>query len=1003
MKKCNRNSTIRFLLFFICLVPMLSFGQGNVVEGTITGKDGQPLTGVNILVKDTQRSTQSDFVGKFSIEAQPGETLVFSFIGMTPQQRVVAKGSTFNITLQETSNELKEVVLVGYGSQKKADLTGAVSRANLEPFRQAPNVNIAQSLQGTVAGLNIGQVNSAGQNPSISIRGMTSIGGNNNVVIIVDGVNYPGGLGSINPDDVASVDVLKDASSAAVYGAQGANGVILITTKKGGKNRAPQISFTTSYTTQTPTNSIRPLDREGYLNKVKNLYWDKAYLAPSYTQPDPSFNLATYLYNTEVDSNGNIKPGDYDWWANGTKTGDIKDYKVSIAGGGDKSTYLLSASYTDQAGYIVNDSFKRTTVRANVGVDVTSWWNLSTQSFATFSDYSGEEPTLANIIRMPPMFSPYDADGNIVSNPTGNNTLGNPFKTYAIDDYDKQNYFFANFSSDIKIPFVKGLSYKINFGNNYSISNRYNSNKYGAGDTGSAYKNNSSRYDYTFDNIVNYKRTFAEDHNLDITLLYGATHRQSESTFANGTGFTNLNLSYNSLEVAAIQTINSDGWDEAQNYQMARLNYKFSNKYLVTGTIRRDGFSGFAENNKWGVFPSVSLGWVVSEEGFFKNIEAVNSLKLRAGYGTIGNLTTRYFSLSRIGTYNAYVFGDGGSTALGQTLNSLENDDLKWETTGGINLGVDFSLFNSRIFGTVEYYDTETKDQLFQQPVPTITGVNSINVNLGNIRNKGVEFTLNSKNIDVNDFRWNTTLTYSRNTNEILSLNGLDEDKDGKEDDIIASGLFIGQPIGAIYGYEAGDIYQIGDVIPTGFYLGSRKIIDQNGDGAITQADRIILGKSEPDYRVGLLNTFSYKDFTFDIFFNSVQGGKNGYLSGNEPTYGGRRDENAQVYNFLNNTDFWSPANPNGVNPSYITAPSTIANKLYDRSFIRLQDISLGYNLPKDVLNGLGISSLKLYLSGKNLKTWTNWRGWDPETGNGLADNGRPVLQGYSLGLNVTF
>ena len=1003
MKKCIRCFSSRVLFVFICLVSIISFAQEKTVGGTIIDKDGLSIIGVNVIIKGTQRSTQTDFDGKFSISAKEGETIEVSFIGMITQNVIVTGSSIYDFILKENSSELQEVVVVGYGSQKKSDVTGAVSRANIDSFKQAPNVSIVQSLQGAVAGLNVGQVNSAGQNPGISIRGQTSLGGNNSVLVVVDGVMYPGGLNSINPDDVATVDVLKDASSAAVYGAQGANGVILITTKKGKKNKAPQISFSASYTTQEPTSDIRPLDREGYLNKVKNLYWDKAYLAPNYTEPDPAFDITDYLYNTEVDSNGNIIEGNYDWWKNGVKTGDIRDYKVSVAGGGDKSTYLLSASYTDQKGYIVNDLYKRTSVRANVGVDLNDWWNVSVQSFATFSDSSGEEPTLANIIRMPSLFSPYDQDGNIVSNPTGNNTLGNPFKTYAIDDYNKSTYLFANFTSDIKIPFVKGLSYKINFGNNYTTGRHYNSNIYGAGETGSAYKDNSVRYDYTFDNIVTYKNTFADTHDLEVTLLYGATKRQSESTSASGSGFDNLTLSYNSLELATIQKTSSDGWNEALNYQMGRVNYKFKNRYLLTGTIRRDGFSGFAENNKWGVFPSLSLGWLVSEEEFFKKIDFINSLKLRAGYGTIGNLTSRYFSLSTMTLYDAYVFGEGGSTSLGQTLNTLENDDLKWETTGGINLGVDFSLFNSRITGTVEYYDTETKNQLFRQAIPAITGVTSINVNLGNIRNKGVEFTLTSKNIDQKDFKWSSTLNFSKNNNEILTLNGLDEDEDGKEDDIIASNLFIGKSIGTIYDYETGPIYQLGDVIPTGYSVGSRSIIDQNGDGVITQADRKVLGRSEADFRMGLLNSFTYKDFSLDIFFNTVQGGKDGYLSSNEPTYGGRRDENAQVFNFLNNTDFWSPVNPDGVNPSYITAPTVIGRKLYSRNFVRLQDISFGYNLPKEILNPMGLSSLKLFVSGKNLATWTKWRGWDPETGDGLADNGRPVLKGISFGLNVTF
>ncbi|MDW7692313.1 TonB-dependent receptor [Flammeovirgaceae bacterium SG7u.111] len=981
--------------------------QQTKVTGKVTSvEDGEPLPGVSIIIKGTSTGAVTDVDGNYSLNVDNNSILQFSYIGFATQEVEVSNQTIINVVMEYDLEQLKEVVVIGYGSQKKEDLTGAVSSADLKSFENAPNVNIAQSLQGTIPGLNVGQVSQAGTTPNISIRGRTSLGGNNSVLIVVDGIIYTGSITAINPDDIASIDVLKDASSAAVYGAQGANGVMLITTKKGRRDRKPTISYTTSYTTQNPSSDYRPLNREGYLEKVRNQYYDEAFLAPNYTEPNPDFNLADYVDGSMVDENGNILDNDFSWWDAATNTGYIMDHQISISGGSESSSYLLSAGYTKQKGFIINDLYERKSIRANVDSDVKNWWTIGMQSFASFGDYSGAEPQLSNITRFSPLLTPYDENGDMIPFPT-NTIEPNPFLTYDVTDLNNQNYIFGNFYSEIKFPFLEGLSYRINFGNTYRWDKYYYASEYSAGQTGRASKDNQFRYDYTLDNILTYKKTINNKHNITATLLYGATERNFDRTYASVEGFSSLTLGYNSLQQATNQFATSSAWSEALNYQMIRLNYVLSEKYLATVTVRRDGFSGFAANKKWGVFPSAALGWVVSNEKLF-NVDFIDFLKLRAGYGSIGNLTSRYFSLSRISRSSAYVFGDGGSPLFGQQVSSLSNNDLEWESTTGINFGLDFRLFSDRLSGSFEYYNTETENQLFKRSIPSITGVNSINVNLGNIKNKGVELSLTSINVQKSDFLWETTLNFSRNANEIVSLTGEDLDGDGVEDDIIADGRFIGESIGTLYGYEAGPMYQLDDEIPAGYYPGTYSVIDQNGDGEITPDDRKIIGRREPAYRISMLNSFSYKNFTLTVFLNSIQGGKNGYLQNNNPSM--TRTDNDIRNNYYQQIDFWSPSNPDGKYARSIQNPTLRPGLYQDRSFVRLQDISLSYNFSGELLDKTGLSGLSLFVSGKNLATWTKWEGWDPEGSNpdpeyaqGLSAGSRPIMKGYSFGLNVKF
>jgi TonB-dependent starch-binding outer membrane protein SusC len=449
---------------------------------------------------------------------------------------------------------------------------------------------------------------------------------------------------------------------------------------------------------------------------------------------------------------------------------------------------------------------------------------------------------------------------------------------------------------------------------------------------------------------------------------------------------------------------------------MGRVNYKYNDKYLLTATVRRDGYSGFAENFKSAVFPTVALGWIISSEKFMANVNAVNFLKLRAGYGVIGNQTQRYQSLSRVGTNSSYVFGDGGGTAFGQQVNSLENPNLKWEKTEGMNFGLDFTLLKNRLTGTLDYYNNNTRDLLFDVSIPSATGFLLIASNVGKINNQGFEAGLTYKIIEKKDFTWSSTFNFWTNTNKIKKLTGVDANGDGIEDDLVSTGLFIGKSIQTIFNYKIDGIYQLNDTRLPGFPIGSNRIVDLDKNNDITAADRMFLGRQEPAYRMSWYNTLSYKNFSLSFFFNSIQGGKDGYLGDNTREY--FREDNSVRNNELNEVDFWSPRNPGGKYPRNISGGRTkVAGNNYEsRSFVRLQDVSLSYGLSPKILEKIKAQAINIYVSGKNLATWTDWEGWDPESlvpvfrdgrtidvADGLLLDGRPALRSITVGAHITF
>lgn len=972
----------------------------NIVRGKVTNNQAKPLSGATLTIKGTKRSTSSDANGNFAINAQNGEVIVVSSLGYDTKEITLGAEKNISLVLNPKQNVLEEVqvVSVGYGTQRQRNVTGSVARANLESFKDAPNTNLVQSLQGTVPGLNVGPVTSSGSTPNIQVRGRNTINGNQSVLIILDGIQYRNDLSSINPDDIESIDLLKDASSTAVYGAQAANGVLLITSKKGKYNSAAKINFTSSYATQRPAGNNRPMNREEFLDYIKKLYYDKAFVGPDYTTPNPDFNIAEFVHRSHANSERTeLVDTDFDWYKEGTKNGFINDNQLSVSGGAEKVSYQISGGYTNQAGFIINDLFKRKSIRSNIETKPLNWLKIGIQGSGSFVNKDGAEPDVAGLFNNSPLNSAYNPDGSYAITPVPTTLDLSPFLTYDVNDYERHNYFTANTYAIIDFPFLKGLTYQLNFGNNYRMDKHYYFSKYDQGQAGEAYKQDEQTYDYTLDNILTYNHRI-NDHNITATLLYGAIERKYDYSKADGIGFSSNILGYNNLSLASRQFIYSNAWREALEYQMARVNYAFKERYLLTATVRRDGFSGFAKNNKYAVFPSFSAGWIFSDESFFQEVSWLQFGKLRLGYGLSGNQTPRYSSLDIVKQQPAYIFGDGGSTEFGQWITTLANPNLQWEKTKEINLGLDFSILKDRLSGTLEYYNRRTKDLLFAKVIPQTTGFGSVQSNIGEIGNKGFEILLNSKNVNNEKFKWNTTFSFSRNINKVLSLLG--------SGDLISSSLFIGQPLGAIYGYRVNGIYQIGEEIPGGFYPGTYRVVDLNADGKYDASDREVLGSDNPAYRFSILNTISYKNFTLSFFINSIQGGKNGYLGNNSQSE--IRNEAATRRNHNSQIDYWSPANPNGEYPLFLNSPVINPSVYKDRSFIRIQDVTLSYNLKNQpFFKRVGFDNLSCFVSAKNLHTWTKWKGWDPEVspdvGNGLVNGGRPLIKGFSIGVSTTF
>jgi len=992
--------------------------QQLTIKGIITDEKGNPVAGATVQIEGTTIGVLSDGSGKYSLSNVPANaTLIFSFVGLKTQRVSIGTNTTIDIIMSEDAIMLNEVVAIGYGTMKKSDLTGSIMNVKIkEELSQLPNISIVQSLQGSVAGLNVGATNMAGEEPSLSVRGYNSLSTSKSDIaplIVLDGVIYRGNLIDLNTNDIESIDILKDASSAAIYGSQASNGVMLITTRKGVRSEKPIFNYSTQFSLQVPYNEMVPMQREELEQFIMDAnWWRGSRLAPDYLQVNPEFSFVQYLKSTEI-KEGYQQGLDNDWWGMFTGNGHIINHNLSVSGKNQGFGYFVSGGFSDVKGYVKNDTYKKYNFRINLDYEINEWLSVGLESFLASSDYSGVSPAISSTFTTQAWSPIYDVTGDYLLTPNGQSL--NPFLQIQADDEDKQFNVVGNMHADIKLPLIKGLSYRINYSQNYKNDIHNYFNPWGANYTGSGYKDFDRYGLWSLDNIVTYARRFNDIHNINLTLVYGVEELNTSTTGSSAQKFTNDDLGYNRLQAGdpTLFSITTGAQKESSLYSSARLFYGFRDKYLFTGTIRRDGFSGFGSNKKIGIFPSFALAWVVSEEDFFKsNLEWFNYLKLRGSYGSSGRRgVNRYDTKAVVSSAPAIIFGDGGSATIGQWISKMANNDLGWETTTGFNIGADFSFISSKLYGNVEYYINNTRDILYNIQLPTMTGFSSIPFNIGKVHNNGIEFTLNGKILNTQKLSWVASVNYSRNRNRIVSILGSENDQndDGKEDDLVANSLFIGEPQGVIYDYEiTGELWQLADldagIIPSGFTPGTLKVVDQNDDGIFSaNDDRKILGYTDPSYRFGITNTFQYKNFNLYVFINSIQGGRDYYRAKVDPAWTFDNIEFiTQGTGPKGAFDYWMPENPNSKYRRLDWNPSYEGFHYDQRNFIRLQDITLSYSFRNNLIRKLSINNLKIYASGKNLLTLTKWEGLDPELGIGISP-AVPLMSSYTLGLNLEF
>lgn len=979
------------------------------ISGTVSDEKGEGLPGVSVVLKGTQRGTTTDVMGHYRLSVPDdltGAILVFSFVGFLAQETAVGNQSVVNVVLKPDTKSLDEVVVVGYGSQSRRVVTGSVAKVDLGSLETTPNTNIAQALRGRVAGVQFNDSGRPGQGGNILIRGQRSITAGNNPLIILDGIFFEGSLSDINPGDIESMEVLKDASATAIYGARAANGVILISSKKGTTEK-PTIRFSTFYGASSWSHKPKLLSPDRYLQKVLD-YRSQAGLVS-----DPA-KIADYLDATEKKNYlaGNV----IDPWQLISQPSNIQNYDLSISGRSSRTNYFLSANINKDKGLIYNDKANRTSVRINVENQIADWIKVGVNAQYAERDLSGQEGNLGAAFWTTPFVSPWLDDAKTDPNPfpTEDNLAGPVlFNAIINQNQEKQRNLFANFFGIIDVPYVKGLSYRINYSPNYrwyelnNFSPVYQRN--GVNSTGSASRRADFSNNWVLENILTYSRQLGQNHNFDLTLLYGRNQAYSNSLVGSGVDFTGSSDAngWNNLALAKIQTTTSTASQVDAISSMARLNYRLKDRYLLTFTTRRDGNSVFGANNKFAIFPSAALGWIASSESFMKQVPLINLLKLRASYGSVGNQAIQPYSTLVKQGQGLYVFGDGGTTSVGLYPANMANPNLRWETTTTTNLAVDFELLKGRIGGTIEWYNMDTKDLLLNRQLPTPTGFSSVLTNVGATNNRGLEVSLSTINLKRNRLEWSSNIVFSANRNRIVHIYNSDINGDGVEDNDIGNQWFVGQPIQVIYDYTFDGIYQANDQIPTGQKAGFVRVKDINGDGKIDANDRSVIGNRDARFRWSFTNNLRWGQFNLMFMLNSMMGWQGVNLLGatsERVTVNDNGNYPSRVTNFQD-LGWWTPDNKSNTRPSlvYSNPLATAAGLIESRDFVRLQEVSLSYDVPKPVLNKLKMASLRMFVSGRNLYTLTNWTGVDPETGYNNRFSIYPTPRTLSAGLNFSF
>ena len=995
----------------VVLMLMLSAGfvqaQDVQVSGTVLDETGVPLPGVSILLKGTTRGTTTDLDGKYSIAAPSSGVLVFSFIGYTNMEETVGSRTKIDITLNPDVANLEEVVVVGYGTQKKSQLTGAISSVGNKEIQELPITDARQALQGRAAGVDVVQPGSKpGSAPQVRIRGRRSFNASNEPLYVIDGIPTVGGLEDINPQDITSMEVLKDASATAIYGSRGSNGVVLITTKRGGAGKTV-VSLDSYYGVANELGRIEVFDGPAFAE-----YKRESRRAVGNYPEGPATEDADKRIFEPVELESIALGRSTDYVSGLMRQGNIQSHQIGVSGGDAKTTFFVSGNYFKDVGVILNQDFTRYTFRINLDHKISKKVSIGTSTLFTMSDRNGENfNPIGGALQENPLGKPFDDNGNIIFQPTSDGLRTNPFSEVvpgAIVDETSRTRIFNSIYLNWEI--AKGLTYRVNFGPDYTVrrSGRFTgsqtNDRRGGDATGSV--DDRFQFNYTLENILNYSKTFNSVHNLNFTALQSFQQDRFEQSTISVLGIPAPSQLYHRLgDASQITGANTNLVEWALLSYMGRVNYDYKGKFLLTASVRADGSSRFGENNKFGIFPSAAFGWNLHQEEFMKNSSFVDQLKFRVSYGSIGNQAITPYQTQALLARTAYAWDN--TAAFGYRPNSIGNPDLRWETSTTFNSGFDFSIFKNRIFGSVEYYVTNTSDLLAPQPLPNSTGFGGFTTNIGETQNRGIELSLSTLNIEKGDFTWSTDMIFTRNREKIVSLPNGDD---------IAAGRFIGQPLTVFYDLKKIGIWQTSEkdlAASFGDKVGEIKIQDTNGDGRINSLDRVILGSAVADFAIGMTNRFTYKGFDVSFFLF----GRFGSMI---------RSQFHQSFNSLfgryNNLaiDYWTPSNPtnayprpnqNQEFPKYNTSMS-----LFDGTFVKVRNINFGYNFSSDVAKKIGLTSLRLYSSIQNPFIFSEYRkvhkGIDPETfidgeqgveGGVINANIAPPVVQYTFGINAKF
>ncbi len=1042
LKFINREmlrKAICFLMCF-CMYSGAMYAQGGTtVSGKVTDNTGGPLPGVNVVVKGTTQGVVTDAAGKYNITVPGQETVLqFSFIGFATQEMTVGNQRTIDILLLEDTRELEEVVVVGYGTQKRSDLTGAIGSVSMPTLQASGQTNAYGGMAGTVSGVNIIRGNNKpGGTYNISIRGLSTFGSTNAPLVVIDGIPVPtlsgngqngntSGLESINPDDIEKIDILKDASSTAIYGSRASNGVIIITTKRGATGK-PQIAYSgyagwRSYThkpemmsgdewTQLAREAFRAVDITAAIKSntpnadIPDIYKNTKYREDEKMFTDPSELKA-------------VQDHKYHDWVNAISSpAFITNHTLQASGGTETAKYLFSGGYYYEDGMVMRQDFTRYTLRSAADLTVSKYVSFGGSLYLTYSvRNTGNSDLLLDALRLRPTQHPYSLvddseQWNYSSNGSFNaliagqneynetksiNLLANAYITITpINGLELKSSFSPRFLKDKQGQF-RGTWTRANRGVNPATSN-YRMNDY---------------TDFVWDNIINYQWR-RDIHSLNFTGVFSMQQNVREELYGLGNSLSYDSYWYN-LQGGTTNSSQSNYWQNSLMSYLARANYSLMDKYLFTASIRYDGSSKLAEGNKWGLFPSAAIAWRVSEEAFMQNLSWLSNLKLRLSYGQTGNdAVSAYTTEGRASGSQYAVLGDTGTGVVGSVPNNLRNTKLTWERSGEFNFGIDFGLFRSRLSGSVELYNRLTTDLIMSRSLPVTTGYSSVNANVGSVRNSGIEITLNTVNVQTSNFTWRTNINLAYNKNEIVDL-AFKEDLGVRSNNLkgmegdFSNKWFIGQPIRINWGYETLGIWQLNtediELARTKYSAlpGQYRVRDFNDDGSLNDHDRIILGKRTPDWIGGMTNTLNYKnyDLSFNMYFQTGAQFK-------DPFYTSFVHEGTNQ-NFNNmKKDYWTPENPN----AKTAQPNNMGGRrnddathtFFSSDFLKVGYITLGYTLPKEMLSKFGLSQFRVYGTVQNPFTFTNWPGFDPGQGDLNANVTDFITRNVIFGINLSF